>query len=247
MYFLCLERSDRSHRSRATQGWIIHQSWGRMKVSIHQKRNEKRTGERTESKRSPSRARRLPSFLLCAHIGHSFGWTNVCIYHLFKDRCTLDEQTERECFSVYPPPGESRSVEKELLRSDDGSAGVDGNWGKASTARKERRSSTSGSRNQVVARNLLVLSCRDFEETYTGSRKKIYLNSLLPAKDNKIILGGNLQSSHVWKYIFVVVHRSNDIFLSKSVLIYLLEHVSDRFQIECFWLNLICKIKEALR
>lgn len=60
------------------------------------------------------------------HIEHS----NVCVYHLFKDRCTHcggSEQTLR-CFDVYPYE-RLRSAEEEPLHDD--TVRVDGNWGKA--------------------------------------------------------------------------------------------------------------------
>lgn len=80
-------------------------------------------------------------------------------------------RTNSENASVYTHPENREVWRKNFFRSDDGTARVDGNWSKASTARKERRSSTSVSRNQVVARNLFVLSCRDFEEMYTSSKE----------------------------------------------------------------------------
>jgi len=97
---------------------------------------KKRTGERTGSKNS--RPPCLFSFLLCVHIGHSISWTNVCIYHLFKDRYTLDEQTARllQCISTRRI---ARCGERTSSQWRWATARVDGNWGKASTARKERR------------------------------------------------------------------------------------------------------------
>jgi len=124
-----------------------------MKVGIHQKRNEKRTNEqgaKTRVRRVSSRfffvftsdirsVERTFAFIIYLKIG--IHWTNK----------------QRDCFSVYPP-GESQGVEKELPRNDDGqlreSTGIEV---RLLQRGKNVASFTSGSRNQVVARNLPVL------------------------------------------------------------------------------------------
>lgn len=57
-----------------------------------------------------------------------------------------------------------------------------------STARKERRSSTSGSRNQVVARNPLVSYHRDFEAAHISYTRKNLFKSSATDEDNQITL-----------------------------------------------------------
>lgn len=95
-------------------------------MGIHEKerkKNERTNREQTLAlSRSPS-----PRFFFVFKSDIRSIETNVCIYHLFKDRYTLGEQTARMLQCIPTGPGESRGVEKELLRNDDGTARVDGN------------------------------------------------------------------------------------------------------------------------
>lgn len=70
---------------------------------------------------------------------------------------------------------------------------------------------------RVVARNLPVLSRRGFEDKYTHpARKKIYLNSLLPGKDNGgLSLRAEFTALAHSKYIFAaftLAHRSVNVY-----------------------------------
>lgn len=130
------------------------------------------------------------------HIEH----LNVCVYHLFKDRCTHcgDEQTLR-CFDVYPFERlQSAEEESPFTMTLWESTGIEV---RLSTVRKERRSSTSGSRNQVVARNLLV-SYRDFEAAHIFYSRENLFKSSATDKDNQITLNAESVPVQLCKYIF---------------------------------------------
>lgn len=103
----------------------------------------------------------------------------LCVHHLFKEyMCTA---RMLRCIPIR----EVRSTEEEPLHTmtlwESTEIEV-----RLSTARKERRSSTSGSRNQVVARNPLVFYHRDFETAHI-----LNLNLLLPLKITKLKYGIN--------------------------------------------------------
>jgi len=176
-----------------------------MKVGIHQKRNEKRTGERTGSKNSRPPSLLVFFFVFTSDI-RSIERTFAFIIYLKIGIHWTNKQ--RDCFSVYPPR-ESRGVEKEVPRNDDGqlreSTGIEV---RLLQRGKNVASFTSGSRNQVVARNLPVLS--RFRRNVHVARKELHLNSLLPAKDNRIILEVEFEAFARLKNIFFIVVRHTD-------------------------------------
>lgn len=139
-------------------------------MGIHQKRNERRTGEREQTLGPLASPRLLVFFFAFTSDARSVERTFAFIIYL---KIGIHWRTNSENASAYTH-SENREVwRKKLPRNDDRTA-------RESTGIEVRllhrgknvALSTSGSRNQVVARNLLVLSCRDFEEMYIPSLKE---------------------------------------------------------------------------
>lgn len=142
----------------------------------------------------------------------------------------------------------ARCGERELLRSDGSTARVDGNWGKASTAQKERRSSTSGSQSSCREKSACLNLSRFRRNAYTGSKENLL--KLSTTKANKITLGCNLQPLHVRNMHICIVVRHTDwhniFFIFKSTIFHFYFEIRVYLSIKacfrqtCSPLNLIC-------